>query len=58
MSKYTREVDDVETNEDTIDIHAEMRFLSISWLDNFEKLLFEGKTIDELMHMERYEQQD
>lgn len=34
---------------------VEIRFLAISWLDEFEKRVFEGKTIDDLIHGNTYE---
>ena len=34
---------------------VEIRFLAISWLDEFEKKVFEGKTIDDLIHGNTYE---
>lgn len=34
---------------------VEIKFLATSWLDDFEKEMFEGKTIDELLNQRRYD---
>ena len=34
---------------------VEIKFLAKSWLDDFEKKMFEGKTIDELLNQRRYD---
>lgn len=40
------------TSPDTV---VEMKYLARSWLDQFEKEVFEGKTIDELLDTRTYE---
>lgn len=35
---------------DLQDAVVEIRFLALSWLDDFEKDLFEGKTVNELLN--------
>lgn len=40
------------TSPDTV---VEMRYLARSWLDQFEKQVFEGKTIDELLNTRTYD---
>ncbi len=40
------------TSPDTV---VEMKYLARSWLDQFEKQVFEGKTIDELLDTRTYE---
>jgi len=35
---------------DLRDAVVEIRFLALSWLDDFEKKLFGGKTVDELLN--------
>jgi hypothetical protein len=44
----------VQTNgsRDTV---VEMRFLALSWLDDFEKGLFDGKTISKLLNHREYD---
>ena len=37
------------------DAVVEIRFLALSWLDDFEKELFGGKTIDELLNHSEYD---
>lgn len=37
------------------DVAVEIKFLAKSWLDDFEKETFEGKTIDELLNNRSYE---
>lgn len=37
------------------DTVVEMRYLARSWLDQFEKQVFEGKTIDELLNTRTYD---
>jgi hypothetical protein len=37
------------STSDLQDTVVEMKFLALSWLDDFEKDLFEGKTLDELI---------
>ncbi len=41
--------------EDTSDVKAEMKFLARTWLDDFEKNVFNGKTVNELLNQGRYE---
>lgn len=41
--------------QDQKDIVSEMKFLAITWLDDYEKIVFNGKTINELLNQERYE---
>ena len=40
---------------DLRDAVVEIRFLALSWLDDFEKELFGGKTIDELLNHSEYD---
>lgn len=37
------------------DLEVEMKYLARSWLDQFEKDVFEGKTIVELLDTRTYE---
>jgi hypothetical protein len=42
---------DVEEREsDLRDTVVEMKFLATSWLDDFEKSLFDGKTVNKLLN--------
>ena len=34
---------------------VEIKFLATSWLDDFEKEMFEGKTINELLNQRNYD---
>ncbi len=34
---------------------VEIKFLATSWLDDFEKEMFEGKTLDELLNQLNYD---
>ncbi len=43
------------TQEDLHDAVVEIKFLATSWLDDFEKELFEGKTLDELLNQRHYD---
>jgi hypothetical protein len=44
----------VQLSEDDLqDTLVEIRFLALSWLDDFEKQSFEGKTVEELLTHER-----
>lgn len=36
-------------------VAVEIRFLALSWLDDFEKEVFDGKTVDELLNKGVYE---
>lgn len=40
---------------DLRDAVVEIRFLALSWLDDFEKKLFGGKTVDELLNHGKYD---
>ncbi len=41
---------DIEEREsDLKDTVVEMKFLAVSWLDDFEKSLFDGKTVSKLL---------
>ena len=55
----TREIlEDTATElqeSDLQDTVVEIRFLALSWLDDFEKKLFGGKTIDELLNHSEYD---
>ena len=35
---------------------VEIKFLATSWLDDFEKEMFEGKTLDELLNQRNYDE--
>ncbi len=37
------------------DAVVEIRFLAHSWLDDFEKQVFNGNTVDELLNQKNYE---
>ncbi len=41
---------DVLTEEDCRDITTTIQFLAISWLDEFEQSIFNGQTLQELLH--------
>jgi len=43
------------TQEVLQDVVVEIKFLATSWLDDFEKEMFEGKTIDELLNQRSYD---
>ncbi len=59
LSKETRQ----QTNSVSVNLKkseqkkatVEIRFLALSWLDEFEKNVFDGKTIDDLIHGSTYE---
>ena len=42
-------VAEVSSKEDK-DTVVEMKFLALSWLDDFEKSLFDGKTVNKLLN--------
>ena len=48
-----KDAEKVEEN-DWQDAVVEIRFLALSWLDDFEKDLFEGKTVGELLDHNKY----
>ncbi len=58
-AKKTQEILEDTTVElqegDLHDAVVEIRFLALSWLDDFEKELFKGKTIDELLNRGQYD---
>ena len=58
-AKKTQEILEDTTVElqegDLHDAVVEIRFLALSWLDDFEKKLFKGKTIDELLNRGQYD---
>lgn len=37
------------------DAVVEIKFLATSWLDDFEKKLFNGKTVNQIVNPQRYE---
>lgn len=37
------------------DAAVEIKFLATSWLDDFEKKLFNGKTVNQIVNPQRYE---
>ena len=41
--------------DDLQDRIVEIRFLAHSWLDDFEKIVFKGKTVDELLGQKSHE---
>jgi len=43
------------TPDDQKDVASEMKFLARTWVDDYEKKVFNGKTINELLNQERYE---
>ncbi len=43
------------TQEVLHDAVVEIKFLATSWLDDFEKEMFEGKTLDELLNQRNYD---
>lgn len=51
-TKTTNNRPNDNTQPDTV---VEMRYLARSWLDQFEKQVFEGKTIDELLNTRTYD---
>ncbi|MEK6846753.1 MAG: hypothetical protein AABY16_01150 [Nanoarchaeota archaeon] len=38
------------TKEDIKDVIVQIQYLAESWLDDFERTIFEGKTLSELLH--------
>lgn len=40
---------------DNKDISTEIKFLAHCWLNDFEKEIFDGKTIEDLLRAENYE---
>ncbi|MCA9302187.1 hypothetical protein H6804_00175 [Candidatus Nomurabacteria bacterium] len=45
-----------QVNKDQMQkVAVEIRFLALSWLDDFEKEVFDGKTVDELLNKGVYE---
>lgn len=34
---------------------VEIKFLATSWLDDFEKTIFNGKTVNQILNPQRYE---
>ena len=53
VQKARQTLSSTASNAPVGDLHdavVEIRFLALSWLDDFEKELFEGKTIDELLN--------
>ena len=58
VQKARQTPDSTARNAPVGDLHdavVEIRFLALSWLDDFEKELFEGKTIDELLNHNKYD---
>lgn len=49
--------DQIKTNspENKKAIQTEIKFLATSWLDDFEKKTFNGKTVNELLNQRIYE---
>lgn len=43
------------TEKAKLDAVVEIKFLATSWLDNFEKKLFDGKTVNQIVNPQRYE---
>ena len=47
-----------QVNKDQMQkVAVEIRFLALSWLDDFEKEVFDGKTVDELLNKGVYEEE-
>ena len=60
MDKYESQIknntQDLKVQEsDLRDTVVEMKFLAVSWLDDFEKDLFDGKTINKLLNHHEYD---
>ena len=58
VQKAQQTLGDITNNvleDDLQNIVVEIRFLALSWLDDFEKELFKGKTVDELLNPSRYD---
>jgi len=49
--------DQIKTSspEDSKALETEIKYLATSWLDDFEKKTFNGKTINELLNQRIYE---
>ena len=45
----------IPSTEDKKALQTEIKFLATSWLDDFEKKTFNGKTINELLNQRIYE---
>lgn len=43
------------TEKAKLDAVVEIKFLATSWLDDFEKGLFDGKTVNQIVNPQRYE---
>lgn len=41
--------------KDLQDSVVEIKFLATSWLDDFEKQIFDGKTVRQIINPQRYE---
>ena len=60
MDRYESQIknntQDLKVQEsDLRDTVVEMKFLAVSWLDDFEKDLFDGKTISKLLNHHEYD---
>ena len=60
MDRYESQIknntQDLKAQEsDLRDTVVEMKFLALSWLDDFEKDLFNGKTINKLLNHGEYD---
>lgn len=59
MAEKTQEISRIPTvkqqKDDKQDAVVEIRFLARSWLDDFEKEVFNGKTVEELLDQGKYD---
>ena len=49
-SQIKNKTQDLQVKKIPQDTVVEMKFLALSWLDDFEKSLFDGKTVNELLN--------
>ncbi len=54
-NSHTKSTNNPPIKNTQSDAVVEMRYLARSWLDQFEKQVFEGKTIDELLNTRTYD---
>lgn len=54
-NSHTKSANNFPNDNAQQDTVVEMRYLARSWLDQFEKQVFEGKTIDELLNSKSYD---
>ncbi len=49
-SQIKNKTQDLQVKKIPQDTVVEMKFLALSWLDDFEKSLFDGKTVNKLLN--------